>query len=137
MSRYTAGWTWQDEATEEQIESNKEACDVTYGHIRQLYDQVPDPASDFDNERRAEALDAAFEREVENAEERGLSRTAAYKAAEDALKKQQALRAAETKLLWDQIEFFEEKLHDLGARLRRPYEHHNEDEKLMAFLEGE
>jgi hypothetical protein len=34
------------------------------------------------------------------------------------------------------VETLETQLHKLGARIMRPYEHWNEDESLMAHLEG-
>ncbi len=34
-----------------------------------------------------------------------------------------------------QFEFIEASLQDLGARMARPYEHWNEDEALMAYME--
>lgn len=35
-----------------------------------------------------------------------------------------------------QMEHIEERLHELGARMMRPYEHWNEEEKYMEYMEN-
>jgi hypothetical protein len=45
--------------------------------------------------------------------------------------------AAKVELRLAQMDFCEERLQQLGARMKRPYEHWNEDEALMAYMERE
>jgi hypothetical protein len=137
MSRYTNGWTWCDQATEEQMNAGTETqCDAYAAEISRLYTSLPDN-SDHDEERRVACMDVVYETAVETAMSHGLSMADAHKAADAELKQREERQAAAHQLVWDQMEFFEHKLWQLGARLRRPYEHWNEDEKLMAHLEGE
>lgn len=127
---YTNGWTWLEDATEEQME-NEARCNSLYAKIRELYDSVPDPSADAERlDRILESIwEAAFERHSD------LSTTEARAAADKAVQHYQQQQTAKTQLLWDQIEFFETKLSEAGARLRRPYEHWNEDEQRMSLME--
>jgi hypothetical protein len=56
------------------------------------------------------------------------------KSGERARDARDADRALEIEL---EMELIENKLHAMGARMMRPYEHWNEDERLMEYLERE
>lgn len=120
MSRYTNGWTWHNEATDEQREDpvNKGAIDRLYDEIRHAYDSIPDPEDERTQERLAMRWEAI-------AEDQG---PAAADAAE--------VKHKETvKKTWGQIEAIEELMAQRGARLKDDYEHHNEFAGQMRYME--
>lgn len=133
MSRYTSGWTWQDNATEEQMTApGAEAqCRLYAEHIARLYREIPDDSA---NERFEQSLEQVYETAHEESE--SFDPRAAHYMANKVVEAVKLQHAAKVSLLWDQIEFFEQKLLERGARLRRPYEHHNEDEQRMEHAEN-
>ena len=46
-----------------------------------------------------------------------------------------AKKSLERELIDAQMELIDNKLYELGARMMRPYEHWNEDERYMAYME--
>lgn len=48
-----------------------------------------------------------------------------------------ARRQAQARIRRDRIRAIERELAELGARIMRPYEHWNEDERLMQYLESD
>lgn len=132
MSRFTNGWTWLDTASEEQMTAvGVEArCDLYAQHIASLYHEIPEPG----DERWENNLNVLYEQTFENS--RYEDPITAHLEAKQACEQAQSAREAQVKLRWDQIEFFENKLNELGARLRRDYEHYNEDELRIAAQEN-
>lgn len=57
------------------------------------------------------------------------------KAIDDADAAHRAARNARDEMARSQIEFIEAQLHEAGARVMRPYEHWNEDERYMEYAE--
>lgn len=108
MSRYTAGWTYADDA-EDMSPEVEGACDRLAREIAALYHSIPDPM----DERTQERLDDGYEAVCE---EHG--HEAAQKWLDGVRNKTRRVRGA--------IEVLEEMLAQRGARLRDPYEDHNE-----------
>jgi hypothetical protein len=112
-------WTWLDDAT----------------------------VSEEEMEIRTPALNdlAARWSELHNAQEqRGFIRQAQLETGEfdePDFESDEEMRAHELRLQTNRqleqaaIDAIEQKMHDLGARVMRPYEHWNEDEQLVAYLE--
>jgi hypothetical protein len=111
-------WKWSDDATEEQIESktNEAAVERLAAEARQLYDSIPQPRR-YDDEDRGD--DGQFDDMTDE---------------EYAAWKQR--RADEITAAWGQIEAIVELMSARGAVFARDYEHWNEDERLVEYLEN-
>ncbi len=108
MSRYTAGWTACDGA-EDMSPEVEGACDRLAREIAALYHSIPDNM----DERYQQRLECGYEAVCED---QGHDAARAWL---DGMKKK-------TRKVWGEIEVLEEMLAQRGARLRDPYEHHNE-----------
>lgn len=116
MSMTYRSWKWLDDATEEQIDdaANEGAVERLADEARSLYDSIPDPRRDYDD-------DSDGGPEFESDEE-----AAAYETS----------RAKGIKSKWGQLEAIEEMMAARGARFARDYEHHNEMESQIEYLEN-
>lgn len=84
----------------------------------------------------ADQLDETYQCTLECALEDGKSREEAVALATDAREKHEERMEAEWQKPILEMELIEEQLHSLGARLMRPYEHWNEDERYMEYMEN-
>lgn len=109
-------WTWLDDATEEQTddELNLAAIERLACEARQLFNSIPDPRRAWDGD------DGRDEPEFDSAEEAEAFTQRQRKATTDK---------------WGQLEAIEELMAARGARFARPYEHHNEDERAIEWME--
>ena len=110
-------WAWCDTDDEDKEHTVEETAMVQRlaDEARSLYDSIPEPVvrGEEDDYRGPEFDD------VEEAE-------AYYKREQDRIKS-----------AWGQIEAIEALMGVRGARFCRPYEHWNEHEQLMEYLENE
>lgn len=129
MSRYTSGWTWLDEATDEQRDCphNTAACERLYAEISLAYESIPDRS----DEHYLESVDMAREDAYERALDAG-----GEEAADAAVVAFDAARANKGRAAWGNIEAVEELLRARGARLKREYEDWNEDEQRVRLAES-
>lgn len=125
MSSYTSGWTWRDDATDEQVndKKNEAAIERLYREISSAYESIHDRSDERGGESRDMALEAAYE--DAGSDEAGEVAVAALK----------ARWSDQAKGSWGTIEAVEQLLHARGARLKRPYEDWNEDEQRVRFAE--
>lgn len=113
------GWTWEesdegsshDEALVPLIEQLVHQWNLMYNREEQ---------DRFTKQRMYECGAEEQEPDFDTAEEQ-----AAYEAAQAAMMKRNNMR-------WELIEL---QLHHMGVRMMRPYEHHNEEERLIEWLE--
>ncbi len=119
-------WTWSDDATTEQMDNahNVGAVKRLASEARALYDSIPDPS----DEHAAESRDIARENAFESApdEESG----------ESAVKELEAKWSKDRAAIWGELEAITELMAKRGARFTRPYEHHNEEERMIEYLEN-
>ena len=111
---YQNGWTWRDDATEEQTDNatNKAAIDRLALEARHLYESIP--------ETRRHEDDESYEPEFDSDEEFAAHRDRLHKSRQEA---------------FAQLTAIEELLAVRGARFCRPYEHHNEFEHQVEWME--
>jgi hypothetical protein len=110
------GWTWMDSATDEQMETLSAANDELARQWSALHDGA---------EQRRFARQADIEDGYDDYE---------YEDEADRLRVEQidTLRARQHEA---QVQVIEDMLHENGARMMRPYEHWNEDERYMQYME--
>lgn len=120
------GWTWIDEddasVTEEEIDKRTPTLDMLAERITAMRDQA---------ERQQWARQARYEDgdcgpEYDTAEE---ADAAEHQAAER--------RRIDCAIMEAQENVILEEMHRLGARMMRPYEHWNEDERYMQYQESD
>ena len=142
-------WTWLDVATEEQREdaANAAAVERLCEEARRLYDAIPEPSSnrDRDDDRAGEADEAAWEdlcdrvwqrlTEIEDEENVEFTRDQIQEIQQRAGDAYQQDKADQKKAAFGQLDAIEELMEVRGARFTRPYEHWNEDEQLMEYME--
>ena len=58
------------------------------------------------------------------------------KVIDDAVKAQNDARRAKDEMARAQVEFIENQIYSLGARIMRPYEHWNEEERYVEYMEN-
>jgi len=111
-------WKWCDTATEEQMdsESNTAAVNRLAAEARQLYDSIPEIRRRGGHEDYDDGPDFEFESD------------------EDAKEYSERLRKNRVEA-FGQLDAIESLMSVRGARFARPYEHWNEDEQLMEYLE--
>jgi hypothetical protein len=139
---YQNGWTWLDDATEEQTESvsNKAAIDRLSNEASSIYQSIPEVRRrGYDDDDSYSAEDARAENEAER-----ITDDWREELTEEQL--EQVIQLAFEDLKWQdsekkqaqfgQIEAIEQLMAARGARFMREYEHWNEDEKLMEYLEN-
>lgn len=124
---------WEDEAYYDSVKPQADALARAWSQLatkreqdgfarrRAWEDGEYDDRFDCPPERRHYDSDEEFEREA-------AEHDAAIAAADAARKLADELEQA-------QIDLIETKLSELGARMMRPYEHWNEDERLVAYME--
>lgn len=116
MSR---GWTWINDndpaLTEEEIDRRTPICDELARQWSALHDQE-------EQQRFAREWDADEGREYEPEDEEDAQR---YEAAEEIKRRRHDA----------EVDAIETMLAENGARMMRPYEHWNEDERYMQYME--
>lgn len=118
MSMTYRSWKFLDDATEDQMDdsANVAACDRLCNEARSLYDSIPQPRRHDD-------------------EDDGRDDTPEFDTDEE-FEEWKKSRAKGIKSLWGQLEAIEGLLAARGARFARDYEHHNEDEQFIEYLEN-
>lgn len=119
------GWTWKDDAfkglEDEAMEAEMERREPSVKMIAEELSNLREERERAGFERQAREEDGCFdEPEFDTDEEE-----AAFRLQQET--RNELERARERAL--------EEQLDKLGARMMRPYEHWNEDERLMEYLE--
>lgn len=82
-----------------------------------------------------ENLESTYECAYELALRDGLSANDAHWKAREAVEEQEREFNENENRLWLELEAVEDILGELGARMMRPYEHWNEDERYMEYME--
>lgn len=136
-------WTWIDE-THEPTEDMREAVTAECKALMVRWNQLEaqratysmGACSEYEDDHDAEAY---TEEAQEMADEQGLTGRDAAAFVEhyvdEKLNERDAERGEQADRLLKQQELILRMLDTLGARLARPYEHWNEEEKLMQYLE--
>lgn len=106
-------WTWLDETDEKTQEANEALVKELTQRWNNLNNELESRLF-VKQARYEEGYDDFYDEEDPAAETRMRARDRADLLMRDAL---------------------EQQLHDLGARMMRPYEHWNEDERLMEYME--
>lgn len=93
---------------------------------------------DYDNKDdcREEELKEAYENAYEAAIDKGASKEEAMEVGLEAKYKLQEKYDEEDSLPYKKLQILEDMLGQLGARMMRPYEHWNEDEAYMEYMEN-
>lgn len=136
-------WTWlneDSEPTEGMREATSAECAALMARWNKLEAQREmrslHECNEYEDDEDAE-LFAVTAQEI--ADEQGLSdrdaRDFVDRYVEEQLNERDAARAAEATRLVQQQALIVSMLNTLGARLARPYEHWNEEEKMMQYLE--
>jgi hypothetical protein len=96
------------------------------------YDPFVDMNEDYVNDAAYEAYDQALKDGKSKEEAREIK----AKAKEDLWAELERERAVEENKPYLRMEVIEQLLSELGARMMRPYEHWNEDERYMEYMEN-
>jgi hypothetical protein len=124
----TRGWTFEETGEEESenlSEADQDARDADYEKRREIVDGLVGRWNQIHNQLEEEGWRmqslARGERDYEYDEDENPAR--------------EMLRKIRLESLRNELSAIEEALGELGARMMRPYEHWNEDEKYMEYME--
>lgn len=137
---YQNGWVWIEGAEIASLDtaSNCAAIDRLCNEARNLYNLIPEVRRKGDDEDSCSAEDAQCEDIAERIETEFAEiltdeqREEVIQMAFEDLKRQ---KSEEKAAQFGQLEAIEQLMAQRGARFKRPYEHWNEDEKHIEYLE--
>jgi hypothetical protein len=142
-----SSWTWADNATTEQCEdlANKIAIDRLCAEASRIFEDIPEVPSVRGEDHAAAAEEARWEslmerlesdlRDVEDEEGVALTKDQFFEICSRAENAADQERDNQRRMAFATLDAIEDLMAARGARFKRSYEHWNEDERRMEYLE--